>query len=242
VGRVAYDPELYQAIVEYREAVRSRAAVRESTLEEARAGAEALVRGARLKLRQQGLSDAQIAALTAHGADPTELLLPGDAVWVYAQVYEYEAPLVAPGQTMIVTAPSQPGRRFTARVAAVDPILDPATRTVRIRGRVATPDASLRLESFVQVTIRIPLGEKLSVPEPAVVDTGEQQFVFVVRDDGTFEPRVALLGREAEGYYEVRGGLTAGERVVTSANFLIDSESRFRAALAAFKSAPEHRH
>jgi len=246
VGRVAYDPQLYRSVVEYREALRARQQVHESALAEAHASADAIVRGARLRLRQQGLSDAQIAQLGTRGADPVELLLPGDAVWVYAQVYENEAPLVAPGQTIVVTAPSQPGRTFTAKVAAVDSILDPATRTARVRALVRTPDASLRPESFVQVEIRIPLGEKLAVPRDAVLDTGSRQIAFVATDDGTFEPRSLTLGRAAGGYYEVLSGIAPGEQVVTSANFLIDSESRFRSAVAAFKPpatpAPAHSH
>jgi Cu(I)/Ag(I) efflux system membrane fusion protein len=159
-------------------------------------------------------------------------------MWIYAQVYEYEAPLVAPGQAMVVTAPSLAGASFTTQVAAVDPVLDPMTRTVRVRGLLATPERNLRPESFVQVTIRVPLGEQLAVPEDAVLDTGDQRIVFVVREDGTFEPRSVELGREAGGYHEVREGLHEGERVVTTANFLVDSESRFRAALAAYQRAP----
>jgi membrane fusion protein, copper/silver efflux system len=236
VGRVAYDPNLYRAIVEYREAVRSRGALGSNAREEARAGGSALVRGAYLRLRQQGLADEQIRALTRAERDPVELLLPGESVWIYAQVYEYEAPLVQPGQTMTITVSSQPGRAFTAKVAAIDPILDPLTRTARVRGLVATPQKDLRPESFVQVKIHVPLGDKLSLPSDAVLDTGDHQIVFVVKDEGRFEPRSITLGRMAQGYYEVLDGLREGEEVVTSANFLIDSESRFRAALAAFKT------
>jgi RND family efflux transporter MFP subunit len=164
------------------------------------------------------------------------LLLPGKSVWVYAQVYEYEAPLVARGQKIEVTVPSIPGRIFEAQVATIDPVLDPTTRTVRVRALVQTPDENLRPESFVQVRITVPLGEQLALPREAVLDTGDHQIVFVVRDGADFEPRSVGLGREAEGYYEVLSGLSEGEEVVTSANFLIDSESRFRSALAAFKS------
>jgi Cu(I)/Ag(I) efflux system membrane fusion protein len=92
------------------------------------------------------------------------------------------------------------------------------------------------------VTLRVPLGEKLAVPQEAVLDTGEHQIVFVTKDEGRFEPRSVQLGRDAEGFYEVLSGLDAGEEVVTSANFLIDSESRFRAALASFKGSPGHQH
>lgn len=238
VGRVAYDPKLYQAVVEYREAARARGGLRGGVADELASGNDALARGARLKLRQQGLSDDLIESFVKRGRDPVELLLPDTAMWIYAQVYEYEAPLVAAGQAMVVTVPALPGASFTTQVAAVDPVLDPMTRTVRVRGLLATPERNLRPESFVQVTIRVPLGERLAVPEDAVLDTGDRRLVFVVRDDGTFEPRAVELGREAGGYREVRAGLHDGERVVTAANFLVDSESRFRAALAAFQRAP----
>jgi multidrug efflux pump subunit AcrA (membrane-fusion protein) len=236
VGRVAYDPALYQAIIEYREALKSRARIQDSQWKEVQQGADAIIRSAALRLRQQGMSDAQIAELARDRSDPTNLLLPDKAIWVYAQVYEYEAPLVKPGQPVEITVPSLPGRVYAAKIKAVDPILSPTTRTVRVRMLVPTPDESLRPESFVQVKIHVPLGEKLAVPSDAVLDTGENQIVFVVEAEGRFEPRSVSLGREAQGFYEVLSGLAEGEEVVTSANFLIDSESRFRAALAGFKN------
>src|SRR5213593_1127218 len=244
VGKVAYDPGLYQAFVEYREALRARAELHDAASREAREGAEGLIRAAALKLRQQGISEAQIREIAKDGRDPVNLLLPGKSVWVYGQVYEYEIELVRPGQDIIVTVPSLPGRTYRASVVAIDPILNTMTRSARIRALVATPDESLRPETFVHVTIHVPLGEKVAVPENAVLDTGEHQIVFVVAGEGRFEPRAVELGREAQGYYEVLRGVEPGERVVTSANFLIDSESRFRSALAAFgaKSSGGHAH
>jgi Cu(I)/Ag(I) efflux system membrane fusion protein len=137
---------------------------------------------------------------------------------------------------MVVTVPSLPGRTFRAAVVAVDPIVNATTRTARVRARVATPDAVLRPETFVNVALQVPLGEKVAVPEGAVLDTGGQRIVFVVQGEGRFAPRAVELGREAQGYYEVLDGVAPGERVVTSANFLIDSESRFRSAVAAFST------
>jgi len=244
VGKVAYDPGLYQAFVEYREALRARAELHDAASREAREGAEGLIRAAALKLRQQGISEAQIREIVKDGRDPVNLLLPGKSVWVYGQVYEYEIELVRPGQDIIVTVPSLPGRTYRASVVAIDSILNTMTRSARIRALVATPDEALRPETFVHVTIHVPLGEKVAVPENAVLDTGEHQIVFVVAGEGRFEPRAVELGREAQGYYEVLRGVEPGERVVTSANFLIDSESRFRSALAAFgaKSSGGHAH
>jgi len=238
VGTVAYDPGLYQAVVEYRQALRARAQLAESTVPEAVSGADGLVRAAAVKLRQKGISEAQLAQVARGTGDPTNLLLPGKSVWVYAQVYEYQLGLVRPGQTLTITAPSLPGRRFTARVAGIDPILDPATRTARVRALVSTPSADLRPESFVDVSIEAPLGERLAVPEDAVLDTGTRRIVFVVRGQGEFEPRAVELGRDAQGFYEVLSGLEEGDEVVVAANFLIDSESRFRSALRAFESQP----
>jgi multidrug efflux pump subunit AcrA (membrane-fusion protein) len=244
VGKVAYDPGLYQVIVEYREAIAAKAQLAESPWPDARRGADAIVRAAHLKLRQQGLSDEQIRQMAAGGHDPVELLLPGQSVWVYAQVYEYEVELIQPGQPIVITTPSLPGRTWTATVEAVDRILSATTRTARVRARVETPDENLRPETFVHARIEVSLGELLAVPEEAVLHTGERAIVFVVEGEGRFEPRSVRLGRAAAGYSEVLEGLAEGEQVVTSANFLIDSESRFRAALAAFgkSAAAGHAH
>lgn len=242
VGRVAYDPELYQAIVEYREALAARGQLADSRWPEAKKGADAIVRSAALKLRQRGISEEQLARIAPEGQDPVNLLLPGKSVWVYAQVYEFEVDLVKPGQEMVVTAPSMPGKTYTAHVAAVDPILNAMTRTARVRALVSTPDAALRPETFVNAKIHVPLGHRLAVPKAAVFDTGEHQIVFVVKGEGRFEPRSVEIGRDAQGFYEVLAGLEADEEVVTSANFLIDSESRFRAAVAAFSDKPPRGH
>jgi hypothetical protein len=236
-GRVARDPMLYQAIIEYREALKAKAQIKNSPWFEAHEGADSLVRSSSLKLRQQGITPEQLGSLGSAG-DPTNLLLPGTHAWVYAQVYEHELDLVRPGQPIVVTVPSLEGRTYDAHIVAIDPSVDPTTRTARIRALLATPEAELRPETFVQVTVEVPLGDRLAVPEEAVLDTGAHRIVFVVSGEGTFVPRAVQLGRDAQGYYEVLDGLAEGDEVVTSANFLIDSESRFRAALASARPAP----
>lgn len=229
-GRVAYDPTLYQTLVEYRESLRVRREIAGSHLPEAHRSADALVAAARLKLRQKGVSEAELAA----GSDPTNLLLPGNAAWIYVQLYESEMGLVHPGQRIAVTIPSVPGAVYDAEVVAVDPILDPTTRSLRVRARIAKPDARLHPEAFVHATVEIPLGDRLAVPSDAVVNTGERTIVFVVHGDGEFEPRSVRLGRRAGEWIEVLDGVAEGDVVVTSANFLIDSESRIRSALRSF--------
>lgn len=234
VGKVAYDPELYNAITEYKEALRAKEKLKDSLYLEARERSEALVQSSALKLRLQGLGEDQIQEVLKDSFDLTSLLLPGKNVWVYAQVYEYEVDLVQPGQMMTVTVPAMPGKVYRGKIIAVDPVLNAATRSIRVRAQIATPQERLRPEMFVHAAINIPLGSRLAIPEGAVLDAGNTQVVFIKKGAGEFEPRPVRLGREAGGYYEVQSGLKEGEEVVTSANFLIDSESRFRAALETF--------
>jgi membrane fusion protein, copper/silver efflux system len=239
-GRVAQDPDLYNAIAEYKEAARARAASDGAT--DARERYEELVRAASLRLRRMGLSEDQIEVL-ARAQEPTNLLFgqPGENAWVYAQIYEYEAGLVRAGQSMEVDSPALPGRLLRGKVAAVDTVLDPRTRTLRVRGEVRDEEGVLRPEMYVNVVIRAGLGRKLAVPEEAVLDTGERRLVFVKTGPGRYDPREVSIGREAEDHLEVLDGLEEGEEVVTSANFLIDSESKLKSALGA-PEAKGHSH
>lgn len=233
-GRIAYDPELYNAIIEYREALATREKVKESPWADVRERSDALVQSAVLRLRQMGLSQKQIERLSGAESDPTNLLLsqPNGSVWVYAQVYEFEAALVKAGQDMVVKSPAFPGRTFHGKVVAVDTILDPQTRTLKVRGEVPTQGGLLKPEMYVDVEIKVNLGTNLAVPHEAVLNTGERQIVFVKTRPGFYEPREVTIGHESQKYVEVLSGLRGGEEVVTSANFLIDSESRLNAALS----------
>jgi Cu(I)/Ag(I) efflux system membrane fusion protein len=150
---------------------------------------------------------------------------------VYVTIYEYEAGLVKTGTPVEVRAISYPGELFEGSVISVTPILEAATRTLKVRTLVDNPANKLKLEMFVNVAIKYDLGDKLSVPENAVMHTGTRDIVFIAKPDGYFESRVVTLGAKAEGYYEVLRGLAENEDVVTSGNFLIDSESKLNAVL-----------
>ena len=234
VGRVAYDPELYNTLAEYREAKSAQEKVKESPLPGVRERGEALVRSAELKLRLLGLNEAQREEFSKANEGATSLLLPKDIAWVYADIYEYETGLIAPGQKAQITTPALPRMHFEGSVKSVDPILNAMTRTLRVRIEVPNQEQALKPEMFVDVVIEVPLGSKLAIPEEAVLDTGERQLVFVDKGEGRIEPREVRVGYEAAGYYEVLSGLSKGERVISSANFLIDSESRLRAAVKGF--------
>jgi Cu(I)/Ag(I) efflux system membrane fusion protein len=116
-------------------------------------------------------------------------------------------------------------------VIYIYPSLDPKSRTAKVRLAFPNPNGRLKPEMYADVNLKIDLGETLAVPEGAVIDTGVRQVAFVDKGSGYFEPREIKLGVKVENYYEVIGGLKPGERVVTSANFLIDSESSFKEAV-----------
>lgn len=236
-GRVAFDPELYVALAEYRNARATRDELEPAAAPAARARADALVSAASLRLKLLGLSFAQLEAMSASGADPMTLLFPGQSAWVYADVYGTSLDVLRPGLMVQVTSPASPGRTFRGQLVTVDSLTTPLARGLEVRALVSTPGGGLAEAAPVRLTIELPLGRRLAVPDDAVLDTGRRRLVFVRHDDGRFEPRDVVLGVAAEGAYEVLAGLTAGERVVTSANFLIDSESRLRAALDAFRPA-----
>jgi Cu(I)/Ag(I) efflux system membrane fusion protein len=241
-GRVAYDPDLYHAIAEYSEAAKARDAVKESPYPDVHQRADALVRASELRLRQIGLSEEQINAIAGSTQPPTNLLFggPGGTVWVYAQVYEYEIALVKPGQSVELTTPAYPGRKFRGIVKALDSILSSETRSLKARIEVPNPEGLLKLEMYVDAAIKAGIGRTLALPESALMDTGERQLAFIDLGAGRIEPREVRVGREAEGYYEVLSGLKAGEMVVTSANFLIDSESKLKSTPAVKAKKSEH--
>lgn len=249
VGTIARDPELYQAQAEYLQALQGVERAAQSTSPAIVEQAQRLVESAQIHLKHLGLSDELIREIaTWKEADRSVLFtLPGDRVWVYAKVYEYELPLIRVGGDLLLDLAALPGHAFHGAVRAIDTIVDPTTRTTRIRAQVDDPQGQLKPEMYVNVTIAADLGEALAIPEEAVFHTGTRQIVFVAKGDGLFEPRDVTVGVKADGSYEVKAGVADGERVVTSGNFLIDSESRLKAALEGFAQPPpqaggEHQH
>lgn len=244
VGRIAYDPELYQTEQEYLQAL--------SALERARQGAvtpemvqqaERLLEAARTRLRIQGLGEELIAEIEKAGEADKSLLLAGPSgrAWLYAPVYEFELPHLKIGQTIRVESPMIPGKSLEGKIRSVDPVLDPITRTARVRAVMTDPERILRPEMYVDALLEVDLGDLLAVPEEALFDTGTRRILFVDRGEGLFEPRDVTAGARAEGYVEIQEGVAEGERVVTSGNFLIDSESRLKGALEGMGEG-EHRH
>ena len=159
-------------------------------------------------------------------------------VWALIDVAERDLALVREGQPVRVRVRSYPDRIFTGRIALVYPHLNAATRTVRVRIELPNRDLTLRPDMYAEAEIDVSGGRPLfSVPGNAVIDGGGRQFVLVDHGEGRFEPRAVRVGRRGADYVEIRDGLQAAERVVTSANFLIDAESNLRSALNALAAA-----
>ena len=243
VGTIAHDPELYQAQTEYIQAIQAFERAEGSGIPEIADQSRRLVESTRIRLRHMGLNDDLISEIAAWKEAERSLLFttPGEPVWVYAPVYEYELPLIRVGQEIRAEVPSVSNETFQGTIRAVDSMVDQATRTTRVRAQLKDPQGRLKPDMYVNVSLDVDLGETLGIPEEAVFDTGTKKIVFVDKGQGVFEPRDITVGARAEGYYELKSGVQEGEVVVTSGNFLIDSESRLKAALEGM-SGPEGGH
>jgi Cu(I)/Ag(I) efflux system membrane fusion protein len=149
-------------------------------------------------------------------------------LWIIADIYEYELPFVKVGQPARITLSYFPGKELSSKIDYIYPTISADTRTAKIRLTLPNPGGQLKPQMFTNVEIRISLGKKLVIPESAVIDTGTSQIVYVDKGDGAFEPREVELGMRADGAVEVLRGIKAGEKVVSSSNFLIDSEAQFK--------------
>ena len=149
-------------------------------------------------------------------------------VWIVADIYEYELSTVRIGQPVKVTLSYFPGREWASRIDYIYPVFSAETRTAKVRMTLPNPEGQLKPQMFTNVVIRVDMGKKLMIPDSAVIDTGRGQVVYVDQGNGIFEPREIETGLKADGSVEVLRGLKAGEKVASSANFLIDSEAQLK--------------
>jgi Cu(I)/Ag(I) efflux system membrane fusion protein len=159
-------------------------------------------------------------------------------VWAMIDIAERDLGSLALGQAVIVKARGFPGREFAGKISVVYPQVNRETRTARVRVELTNADSILLPDLYVDAEIETGSSQPvLAVPESAVLDTGSRQAVFVEKGQGRFEPRDVKLGHRGGGYVEVREGVSEGEPIVVSANFLIDAESNLKAALKGFSDA-----
>ena len=257
-----YSPEMLASQKEYLLALKARDVMRSGgAIQSAVANSDTLIEASRRRLELWDLSKPQIEQLERTGepihsttmyapaggyvisrnsfpnlrvTPETELYSIADLsrVWIVADVFEADIPKIRIGQTARVSLPGQPTGSFTARVDYLQPQLDAQTRTLKARMQAANPGTLLKPEMFVDVEFPLASSRQLTVPVEAVLDAGQRQTVFVDRGDGYLEPRAVEIGDRLDDRVVILSGLKEGERIVTSANFLIDSESQLKAAMA----------
>ncbi len=262
-----YSPELVSTQEEYLIALRAKRDLVKSPFPEVAGSGYSLAESAKRRLKLWDISDDQIKTLEESGQAKKTLTLyspfsgfvlekaaykgmnvmPGVAlfkladlsvVWLIADVYEYELPFIRLGQQASVQLSYTPGEIFTGKAIYIYPSLNPETRTAKVRFELPNPHGKLKPEMYANVEIKVHLGQKLTVPEGAIIDTGLRQLAIIDKGNGYFEPREVKVGSKVDNYYEVIKGLKAGERVVTSANFLIDSESKLKEAVGGMAGMP----
>lgn len=176
-----------------------------------------------------------IAGLHVNPGDELYTIADLSRIWILADLYEYELPLIKMGQQATVTLSYDPGTVLTGRVGFVYPTIDPQTRTGKVRFEVENRGEQLKPGMYANVALQVSFGTRLVVPREAILESGERQVLFIHHGGGMLAWRTARLGLQAGDWVEVVEGVKEGEHVVTSANFLIDSESRLKAAISGMR-------
>lgn len=258
-----HSPELVVAEREYLLAKQNAKNLSQSTIPGVAGGVASLLDSSRERLEQWNVPEQEIARLESTGqvvdaleidspvsgyiiernALPNLMVQPDtrlytiadlSTVWVLAQIFQNDLGRIRVGAPTSLSLDSYPGRAFRGKVDFIYPDVDMTTRTARVRLLFSNPNLTLSPGMFVNVTLQVPLGNQLVIPVSGVLQSGTRQIVFVDRGDGYLEPRDVQLGPQAGDQYIVVKGLKAGDRIVTSANFLIDSESQLQAAIGSF--------
>lgn len=259
-----YSPELVASQQEYLLALRGRKLMQASSIAGTSEDSSSMVEAARRRLKHWELSDEQVAELERTGkvqntvplaahhggyiidrkAFPHQKIVPDmdlymiadlSLIWIVADVYESDAPLINVGQWATVNLSYELGKKLRAKVSYILPQVDPQTRTLKVRLEAANPRGALKPEMFVDVNFDVRSAPALLVPAEAVLDSGLKKTVFVSPSEGIFEPRQVDIGRRLGAKVEILKGLREGERIAVSGNFLLDSESQLKSVASGGK-------
>jgi len=262
-----YSPDLVATEREYLVAKQNQKEVAQSTVAGVASSAASLVEAALERLKQWNIPQAEIARIESSGQVQQELeidspvsgyiternALPNltvqpetrlytiadlSTVWVQAQVFQSDLGRIKPGDPAALTVDSFPGRTFSGRVDFIYPQVDMNTRTANARLVFSNPGLQLKPGMFVNIALKMPMGQQIVIPATGILQSGSRQIAFVYRSDGYIEPREVQLGARVGDDFIVLKGLKPGDQIVTSANFLIDSESQLQAALGSFAPPP----
>ncbi|CAM3018184.1 MULTISPECIES: efflux RND transporter periplasmic adaptor subunit [Legionella] len=255
-----YSPELVSTQQEYLLALHAQKILSKNATSSAASGAQGAFEAAYQRLLLWGISEKEIAQLRRTGKVTKTMTIyspiqgtvinkmalagmriePGNELytiadlsrlWILGDIYEYELPYIELGQTADITLTYMPNKVFKARLDFISPTVDMQTRTVKVRFDIDNQKNKLKPGMYVNLELKIPLGKGLVVSKNAVLLTGERAVVFIYHGDGKIEWRNVTLGARAGEFIQITQGIKEGEKVITSANFLIDSESQLKAAM-----------
>lgn len=245
-GRAAFDPELYTAQAEYQQALQQLDRVKNSALPSVNKNVQRMLDSSRIRLKVLGLSESEVRAIKPSTGISDSLLVykKGGSVWIYADVFEMDLSGIEKGLSAKISANYLEGQIISGVVSSTDQIVDPETRTAKVRIQIKKSPINIRAESYVNVSIYVPLGEHIVVPLDAIVDTGKETFVFVKKNDDSLEPRRVTIKLKSGDKVAIADGLSVGDEIVTSGNFLVDSESRLKGVIQEMSSqnSTEHQH
>jgi len=262
-----YSPELVSTQEEYLLALDAKRTLGSSSIKEISAGADSLLESAHRRLALWDISEDQIGELQKSRRPKRSLtlfspisgfvikkdVLQGmrvmpdkelytitdlSTVWVNADIYEFELANIRLGQRAMIALSYFPGQTFSGKVTWISPVLEEKTRTTKVRLEFANRDFKLKPEMYANVEIEVDGGKKLAIPDEAVLDSGIRKVVFIDKGEGRYAPAEVKLGGKFDGYFEVLSGLSPGERIIASASFLLDSESRLSEAMGAMAGMP----
>jgi membrane fusion protein, copper/silver efflux system len=264
-----YSPELVATQQEYLLSLKAERSLGESQFADVSSGAKSLKASAYQRLKLWDVSDQQIKRLEETETPATTITFYSpvsgfvlaknvfekqritydtetysiadlSTIWLMADIYEYESSEVHVGQEAVMTLAYDSGRTFEGKVAYIYPGLNNMTRTLKVRIEFPNPQFLLKPDMYANVEVKTSKGSGLLVPEEAILDSGNRRIVFVQKAEGMFEPREVQTGVHSSGTVEIKSGLTAGEKIVASGNFLIDSESQLKSALESMGNGGQH--
>jgi multidrug efflux pump subunit AcrA (membrane-fusion protein) len=221
-----YSPELVSTQTEYLLALRNETELAKSPVAATRTAVVSLRAAARDRLKLWDIPQYITPEMT------TFKVADLSTIWALGAVFEYELPLIKVGQAADIDFPyGQAKRLLKGRITFISPEIDPQTRRVRIRAEFPNPGQTLKPETYVTVVIRTEGGRRLAIPKEAVIDNGEKRYAIVAHPNGYFAPKEIQVGPPSDEFYPLLGGLVEGDTVVSSAQFLIDSETNLQAAM-----------
>lgn len=237
-GRIAYDPELYQALIEYKQALNLSYSLKGLTADDQSMRSGEISQPAKTRLKMMGLSDHEIYNLSRSNLNELILGGTGGTTHVFSQIFESDIADIKNGQKIEVSVVAYPGQIFYGKIMGIGTVLNAKNRSLRIHAEILDRKNLLKPQMFATVEIIVKIGRVLVIPKSSVIDTGLKKIVYKRIESGRYMPVEVKTGRENEDFYEVLGGVKKDEEVAFGGTFMLDSEAK----LILHEPQSEHSH